>query len=293
MMEIVVNEGYGSRAAVRGMRVGGKTGTAQLGANQPPHAWFIGFAESGDQSVVMAIVIENGGEGSQAAAPIFAQLAEQAMQVSNRPAAPPPLPPPIPPTQPAPLPPAGTPQAGQPATPVAQTPGAPVQPTPDPRSLPVPLEPDILYRPDGQPFFERVSDSCPERAEGAVGSGQFGWPSTYQFRSGGEFREGHAGIDFGAPAGTPVYAADTGNVLFAGWTGATGYGNAVVIDHGNGFYTLYAHLSQVSTRCGVAVDKGDRIAMSGNTGNSTGPHLHFEVRVATGYVNPLRVLPTP
>jgi len=78
----------------------------------------------------------------------------------------------------------------------------------------------------------------------------------------------------------------------AGWTG-TGYGNTVVIDHGNGFWTLYAHLSQVSIPCGTPVKQGQRVAMSGSTGNSSGQHLHFEVRVSTGYVNPVRVLPIP
>ncbi len=81
MMVTVVQQGSGYGAAVPGMTVGGKTGTAQLGGNQAPHAWFAGFADNGERSVVIVVMIENGGEGSQAAAPIFAQLAKAALQL--------------------------------------------------------------------------------------------------------------------------------------------------------------------------------------------------------------------
>ena len=124
------------------------------------------------------------------------------------------------------------------------------------------------------------------------GTGNFIWPSQFQALSGGDFKEGHPGIDLSTPSGTPVYAADTGLVIFAGWTGI-GYGNTIVIDHGNGYRTLYGHLSQVSTYCGARVAAGALIGLSGSTGNSSGPHLHFEVRVPSGYINPLRVLPIP
>ena len=123
-------------------------------------------------------------------------------------------------------------------------------------------------------------------------TGEFIWPSPYQALSGGDFTESHPGLDLSAPSGSPVYAADNGLVLFAGWSGQ-GYGNAILIDHGNGFQTLYAHLSQVSTVCGSRVEKGRLIGLSGSTGNSSGPHLHFEVRVPGGYLNPIRVLPIP
>lgn len=286
IMRIAVEQGSGNRAAVPGLTVGGKTGTAQLGNNRPPHAWFMGYAEEGENAVVMVVLIENGGEGSQAAAPVFARLAQPALRAARGEVQTPPLPAPLPSPTP------------QPEINVSPQPTAAVveeqepEPTALVENIPVPMAPDISYHPDARPFFEKVRASCPERAEGAVGSGEFGFPSTYQFLSGGSFRAGHPGLDFGAPIGSPVYAADGGEVIFAGWTSA-GYGNAVVIDHGNGFWTLYAHLSQVSTRCGVAIRKGERIGMSGNTGNSTGPHLHFEVRVATGYVDPIEVLPTP
>jgi murein DD-endopeptidase MepM/ murein hydrolase activator NlpD len=89
----------------------------------------------------------------------------------------------------------------------------------------------------------------------------------------------HRGIDIGTPEGTPVQAADGGQVVYAGW--AEGYGNTVIIDHGNGRQTRYAHLSSMNVAVGTAVDQGQQIADSGMTGLGTGPHLHFEVRTGT------------
>ncbi|WP_121967939.1 M23 family metallopeptidase [Leptolyngbya sp. BC1307] len=86
----------------------------------------------------------------------------------------------------------------------------------------------------------------------------------------------HAGTDFGAAHGTPILAAESGVVIFAGWYG--GYGNAVIIDHGAGVTTLYGHASRLNVQEGEAVKQGDAIAAVGTTGLSTGPHLHFEVR---------------
>ncbi len=87
----------------------------------------------------------------------------------------------------------------------------------------------------------------------------------------------HNGLDFGAPEGTPIQASERGQVIFAGWYG--GYGNAVIIDHGNGATTLYAHASRLVVQEGQAVQQGQVIALVGSTGLSTGPHLHFEVRI--------------
>lgn len=87
----------------------------------------------------------------------------------------------------------------------------------------------------------------------------------------------HAGTDVGVPVGTTVRASRAGQVVTAGWVG--GYGNCVMIDHGDGVWTVYGHLSEIDTSVGNYVDQGQQIALSGNTGRSTGPHLHFEIRV--------------
>ncbi|UUN28408.1 M23 family metallopeptidase [Streptomyces sp. FIT100] len=96
----------------------------------------------------------------------------------------------------------------------------------------------------------------------------------------------HSGQDFAVPVGTPVKAASTGVVVKAGPNGGgdgPAYGNAIVIKHGNGRYTQYAHLSKINVRIGQSVHAGSAIALSGNTGNSSGPHLHFEVRTTPNY----------
>jgi murein DD-endopeptidase MepM/ murein hydrolase activator NlpD len=96
----------------------------------------------------------------------------------------------------------------------------------------------------------------------------------------------HTGIDIAGPYGTPVIAADTGVVYF--YPGSYGYGNYVVMIHGNGYSTLYGHLSRFNTQMssGAIIARGDVIAWEGSTGNSTGPHLHFEIRVANVWKNP-------
>ena len=94
----------------------------------------------------------------------------------------------------------------------------------------------------------------------------------------------HAGIDFKGPIGSPIYAAADGRVTFAGVR--SGYGNAIEITHGNGMLTRYAHLSRIDVKVGQAVAAGSTIGGLGNTGRSTGPHLHFEVRINDRAVNP-------
>ncbi|MFB7560177.1 M23 family metallopeptidase [Streptomyces brevispora] len=106
----------------------------------------------------------------------------------------------------------------------------------------------------------------------------------------------HSGQDFAVPIGTKVAAAHNGTVVKAGPNGGgdgPAYGNAIVIKHGNGTYSQYAHLSQVDVHIGQSVEKGQKIALSGNTGNSSGPHLHFEIRTTANYgsaVNPVSYL---
>lgn len=98
----------------------------------------------------------------------------------------------------------------------------------------------------------------------------------------------HAGADVGVPIGTTVRASRAGQVITAGWVG--GYGNCVIIDHGDGVTTRYGHLSEVTVSVGQYVDQGQQVALSGNTGRSTGPHLHFEIRINGEAVDPLPYL---
>lgn len=100
----------------------------------------------------------------------------------------------------------------------------------------------------------------------------------------------HTGIDIAAPYGSPIVAADDGEVIFAGWW--DGYGKAVVIDHGKGRATVYAHLSRIYAAVGASVAKAQMIGLEGATGYATGPHCHFEVRINGKPVNPERFLPS-
>lgn len=116
------------------------------------------------------------------------------------------------------------------------------------------------------------------------------WPVNGPVVSGFGMRWGqlHEGIDISASSGTPIWAAAAGTVIHAGWLG--GYGNLVVLDHGNGLATAYAHASAILVGVGQRVLQGETIALVGSTGNSSGPHLHFEVRVNGVAVDPLLYL---
>ncbi|MFF3741982.1 M23 family metallopeptidase [Streptomyces sp. NPDC002566] len=115
-------------------------------------------------------------------------------------------------------------------------------------------------------------------------------------QAGGMWAHKHSGQDFAVPTGTKVMAAHGGIVVKAGGNGAgdgPAYGNAVVIKHANGVYSQYAHLSRVDVNVGQVVKTGQRIALSGNTGNSSGPHLHFEIRTTPNYgsaIDPVKFL---
>ncbi|MFI1567749.1 M23 family metallopeptidase [Streptomyces sp. NPDC020490] len=105
-------------------------------------------------------------------------------------------------------------------------------------------------------------------------------------QAGSMWQSTHSGQDFAVPSGTDVVAAHGGTVVKAGGNGAgdgPAYGNAIVIRHGNGTYSQYAHLSRIDVRVGQVVATGQHIARSGNTGNSSGPHLHFEIRTTPNY----------
>jgi murein DD-endopeptidase MepM/ murein hydrolase activator NlpD len=116
------------------------------------------------------------------------------------------------------------------------------------------------------------------------------WPVNAPITSPFGWRWGrmHEGIDLGASYGTPISAAAAGVVIYAGWEG--GYGNLVVIDHGGGLATAYGHQSQIAVATGQSVAQGQIIGYVGSTGHSTGPHLHFEVRVNGQAVDPLGYL---
>ncbi|WP_448318231.1 M23 family metallopeptidase [Streptomyces sp. CO7] len=117
-------------------------------------------------------------------------------------------------------------------------------------------------------------------------------------QNGGMWAHKHSGQDFAVPTGTKVFAAHEGTVVKAGGWGAgdgPAYGNAVVIKHDNGTYSQYAHLSKIQVNIGEKVNTGEQIALSGNTGNSSGPHLHFEIRTTANYgsaVDPAKFLAT-
>jgi murein DD-endopeptidase MepM/ murein hydrolase activator NlpD len=127
-------------------------------------------------------------------------------------------------------------------------------------------------------------------ATGTPSAAGFIWPCDGVVVSGFGTRWGrmHEGIDIGCAFGTPVHAAAAGTVIYAGWLG--GYGNLVVVDHGNGIATAYAHASAILVSVGQPVAQGDSVTLVGSTGHSTGPHLHFEVRVNGVAVDPLLYL---
>ncbi len=133
---------------------------------------------------------------------------------------------------------------------------------------------------------------CGTVTDGAIGQGTFVWPSTNHFLSGYDYSPAtnHYGIDVDGDMGSPIYAVDGGVVVYSGWNDY-GYGNVVVVDHGTGWQSLYAHLDQIHVACGASVYQGQLIALMGSTGRSTGPHLHFELRTDHAYVNPWDYLP--
>ena len=136
--------------------------------------------------------------------------------------------------------------------------------------------------------------ACGPISGGAVGYGTFIWPSNKHTLSGFDYSPStnHWGIDISGNEGEGVYATDAGVVVYAGWNDY-GYGNMIMIDHGNGFQSLYAHMSAFNVGCGQSVGQGDVIGAIGSTGNSSGSHLHFEIRAISSFVNPWDVLPPP
>lgn len=146
------------------------------------------------------------------------------------------------------------------------------------RPAPAPAAPELASSPG--------IAAAPSRAAAQAGAGGYVWPVDGTVTSEYGYRWGrlHAGIDIAAPTGTPIYAARPATVEYAGWMG--GYGQIVLLDHGDGTTTAYAHQSQLLTSVGRQVAAGEQIGAVGSTGNSTGPHVHFEVRVGGSTRNP-------
>lgn len=139
---------------------------------------------------------------------------------------------------------------------------------------------------------------CGEVAIPALGTGRFVYPANAHHLSGYNYSGWHPGLDFAGRTGDPIYASDSGTVIYAGYSlnsagVPVGYGQYVVIDHGNGYQTLYAHASRLYVSCGQQVLQGTQIAGIGSIGRSTGPHLHFEIRRGGVALNPWQILPSP
>ena len=133
---------------------------------------------------------------------------------------------------------------------------------------------------------------CGVVSDGAIGSGSFIWPTIEHYLSGYDYdpSANHPAIDIAGNIGNPVWAVDDGVVVYSGWSNF-GYGNLIVLDHGNGWQSLYAHLNEIYTVCGQSISQGTRIGSIGTTGNSTGSHLHFELIYENIKVNPWDFLP--
>jgi murein DD-endopeptidase MepM/ murein hydrolase activator NlpD len=130
---------------------------------------------------------------------------------------------------------------------------------------------------------QRIPSIWPVEGEMTDGFGVRGNPF------GGSAAEFHPGQDIAAPRGTSVFAPADGTVVKADWQ--SGYGQTVVIDHGNGLTTRYGHLSKIEVAAGQEIKRGEELGQVGSTGRSTGPHLHYEVRIDDVPVSPLHYLP--
>src|SRR4030042_4181517 len=152
---------------------------------------------------------------------------------------------------------------------------------------------EMLIVPDGAPPEKPKPAPTQYLAQkniyaGDLGSGRFIYPASGAFAQ--YFSWYHPALDISNLSGGPIRASDSGTVTLAGWPDASGYGNRIIIDHGNGYTTLYAHLSGVYVSPGQKVSKGDVIGAMGSTGRSSGTHLHLEIRKDGTALNPLGLL---
>jgi hypothetical protein len=137
--------------------------------------------------------------------------------------------------------------------------------------------------------------ACGAISGGAIGYGYFIWPANKHYLSGFDYspETNHRGLDIAGSMGEALYAVDAGVIVYAGWND-WGYGNMIVIDHGNGWQSLYAHMSALNVVCGESVGQGGVIGAVGSSGRSSGAHLHFELMNSSyGKVNPWLYLPPP
>jgi murein DD-endopeptidase MepM/ murein hydrolase activator NlpD len=133
-----------------------------------------------------------------------------------------------------------------------------------------------------------ITYGAPQSSVDAKAIGRFVWPASGMVTQ--RYASLHRAVDIGAAYGSAIKASDAGVVVVAGWSNV-GYGNYVVLDHGNGYQTLYAHMSKILVRVGQGVAQGTTIGRVGSTGNSTGPHLHFEIHKSGVQMNPFNYLP--
>lgn len=142
--------------------------------------------------------------------------------------------------------------------------------------------------PVAPPRRTTVASTLTPDAGSVTAVGSFVWPASGSITQG--YRFYHKAIDIANGGGGPILAADAGTVVGAGWLDNYGYGNRVILDHGNGTVTLYAHLSVIQVQTGQRVNRGDVLGQMGSTGRSTGTHLHFEIRQGGVLLNPLQFL---
>ncbi|GGO89574.1 M23 family metallopeptidase [Wenjunlia tyrosinilytica] len=204
--------------------------------------------------------------------------------------------------------PAAKPKAKPAAKPAAKPKAKPAKPAAKPKAKPAakPVQPkkkdavkDRAVQASVQKRAEVVNKAAPKKASRAEHRAPMGWDKPVdRFTLSAGFNQGgahwahkHSGQDFAVPIGTPVHSVHEGTVVQAGWGGA--YGNNIVIKHADGRYSQYGHLSKLQVHAGQHVSLGQQIGLSGNTGNSTGPHLHFEIRNTPVYgsaIEPLSFL---